>query len=68
MRSCLTAKDCVPIGAGGGAWGNVSADAAAGSLIAVADLNRQIADTAQRLNQEQHSLRLLLGLEVSTPR
>lgn len=42
--------------------GNVSAEAAAGSLITVADLNRQIADTAQRLTQEQHSLRLLLGL------
>lgn len=42
--------------------GNVSADAAAGALIAVADLNRQIGDAAQRLNQEQHSLRLLLGL------
>jgi outer membrane protein, heavy metal efflux system len=42
--------------------GNISTDSAAGSLIAVADLHRQIAETAQRLNQEEHDLRLLLGL------
>lgn len=42
--------------------GNISTDTAAGSLVAVADLRRQVADTAQRLNQESHALRLLLGL------
>jgi outer membrane protein, heavy metal efflux system len=42
--------------------GNLSADVAAGPLLAAADLKRQIADVAQRLNQEWHSLRLLLGL------
>lgn len=47
--------------------GNLSTDVAAGPLLAAADLKRQIADTAQRLNQEWHSLRLLLGVDEHTP-
>ena len=42
--------------------GNLSSDAAAGGLLSVAELKRQIADVAQRLNEKQHSLRQLLGL------
>lgn len=46
--------------------GNLSADVAEGPLLAAADLKRQIADTTQRLNQDWHSLRLLLGVDEHT--
>jgi len=49
------------------ARGNLSADVADGPLLAAADLKRQIAETRQRLDQEQHDLRTLLGLSEQAP-
>ncbi|MBL8270949.1 TolC family protein, partial [Steroidobacter sp.] len=43
--------------------GNLTSDVAAGPLLALADLQRQIDDTAQKLNLERHTLQLLLGLD-----
>jgi outer membrane protein TolC len=49
------------------ARGNLSADVADGPLLAAADLKRQISETQQRLDQEQHDLRALLGLSEQAP-
>lgn len=49
------------------AAGNLSADVGDGPLQAAADLKRQIAETQQRLDQEQHDLRTLLGLSEQAP-
>ncbi len=43
--------------------GNLTRDVASGPLLAIADLQRQIDDTAQKLNLERHALKLLLGLD-----
>jgi outer membrane protein TolC len=43
--------------------GNLTSDVASGPLLAIADLQRQIDDTAQKLNLERHTLNLLLGLD-----
>lgn len=42
---------------------NLTSDVASGPLLAIADLQKQIDDTAQKLNLEQHTLKLLLGLD-----
>jgi outer membrane protein TolC len=42
--------------------GNLTRDVASGPLLAIADLQKQIDDTAQKLNLERHTLNLLLGL------
>jgi cobalt-zinc-cadmium efflux system outer membrane protein len=46
--------------------GNLTSDVASGPLLAIADLQRQIDDTAQKLNLERHRLQLLLGLNEHT--
>jgi cobalt-zinc-cadmium efflux system outer membrane protein len=43
--------------------GNLTSDVASGPLLALADVQRQIDDTAQKLNLERHTLKLLLGLD-----
>ncbi|MDE0855202.1 MAG: TolC family protein, partial [Nevskia sp.] len=47
--------------------GNLSADVADGPLLSTADLKRQVSETQQRLDQEQHDLRSLLGLGAQAP-
>lgn len=46
--------------------GNLTRDVASGPLLAIADLQKQIDDTAQKLNLERHTLTLLLGLNEHT--
>ncbi len=47
--------------------GNLSVDVADGPLLSTADLKRQVSETQQRLDQEQHDLRSLLGLGEQAP-